>query len=410
MYNARAVAIALPVALLAACVHTPLRHEKPADQPLSLDATLQPYLATYELPALAAAVVQDGRIIAAGAVGTRRAGDRIAVTLNDRFHIGSDTKAMTALLAAAFVEEGKLRWDSTVSEVFPELAPKMDHGLRRVTLEQLLSHTSGMPSDNATFEKLLNQSLTRDGNLDELRYWLVTQWSSQPLATKPGTTFAYSNMGYTMVGAMLERVSGRTWEELVQTRIFDPLGLQTAGFGPQASLGKIDAPLGHAVHDGKLKPMLAGPNGDNPLIIGPAGTVHLSVLDFATWAGWNAGEGKRGPALVRAESLRKLHTPVISMPLRAAAAPGTPSRGGYALGWGELSFEWAPQPFVFHGGSNEKNLAYILLQPQRDFGMVLMTNVGGEKADEALKALSRELYERFGSSSPSKASTEQPLS
>ncbi len=410
MRNPRSLAIILLLPLLTACVHPPRQPESSSDQPLSLDATLQPYLATYGLPALAAAVVQDGKIVAAGAVGTRRAGQQIPVTLNDRFHIGSDTKAMTSLVAATYVEEGKLRWDSTVAEVFPELAPKMDPGLRQVTLQQLLSHTSGMPSDNGIFEKLLNQSLTQPGNLDELRYWLVTQWSTQPLATKPGTTFAYSNMGYIMVGAMLERVSGRTWEELIQVRVFDPLGLQTAGFGPQASLGKVDAPLGHELHDGKLKPMLAGPNGDNPLILGPAGTVHLSVLDFATWAGWNAGEGKRGPALVRPESLHKLHTPVISMPLRADAAPGTPARGGYALGWGELSFEWAPQPFVFHGGSNEKNLAYILLQPQRDFAIVLVTNVGGEKADQAMKTLSRELYERFGASSPSKASTEQPLS
>lgn len=410
MRNVRSLAIILLAPLLAACVHAPCRPEGSRDQPLLLDATLQPYLATYGLPALAAAVVQDGRIIAAGAVGTRRAGEHIPVTLNDRFHIGSDTKAMTALVAASFVEEGTLRWDSTVGEVFPELAGKMDPGLRQVTLEQLLSHTSGLPSDNEAFGKLIDQSITQDGNLDDLRYWLVTQWSTQPLATKPGTAFAYSNMGYTMVGAMLERVSGRTWEELIQLRVFEPLGLQTAGFGPQASLGKVDAPLGHELHDGKLKPMLAGPNGDNPLILGPAGTVHLSVLDFATWAGWNAGEGKRGPALVRPESLRKLHTPVVSMPLRADAAPGTPARGGYALGWGELSFEWAPQPFTFHGGSNQKNLAYILFQSQRDFALVLMTNVGGQQADEALKALSRELYERFGASSSSKASTEQPLS
>ena len=121
----------------------------------SLDAMLQPYLARYDLPALAAAVVCNGTIIATGAVGTRRADTDTPVAVNDRFHIGSDTKAMTALLAAIFVEEGKLRWDSTVADVFPELAETMDTGLRRVTLEQLLSHTSGIPSDNEAFKRLL---------------------------------------------------------------------------------------------------------------------------------------------------------------------------------------------------------------------------------------------------------------
>ena len=119
-----------------------------ANAETSLDGILTPYLARYDLPALAAAVVQDGKIIASGAVGTRRAGAAIPVTINDRFHIGSDTKAMTALLAAMLVEENKLRWDSTVAEVFPELSATMNPGLRGVTLEQLLSHTSGIPSDN----------------------------------------------------------------------------------------------------------------------------------------------------------------------------------------------------------------------------------------------------------------------
>jgi len=148
-------------------------------------------VARYTLPALAAAVVRDGEIVAAGAVDTRRAGTETPVTIDDRFHIGSDAKAMTALLAGMLVEQGALHWDSTVGAVFPELAAQMDSGLRDVTLEQLLSHTSVIPSDNDTFGKLLAESFSQDGlNLDELRYWLVRQWSGQKLAAKPGTTFA----------------------------------------------------------------------------------------------------------------------------------------------------------------------------------------------------------------------------
>jgi Beta-lactamase len=146
---------------------------------------------------------------------------------------------------------------------------------------------------------------------------------------------------------------------------------------------------------GTTKAFLAGPNGDNPLIIGPAGIAHMSVLDFARWAGWNAGEGKREPKLVRPATLKKLHTPVISMPERKDAAPGTPTRGKYALGWGELPVDWAPEPLLYHGGSNQKNLAHIWLEPRRDLAMVLVTNIGGSKADEALFALAPELYAKF---------------
>jgi CubicO group peptidase (beta-lactamase class C family) len=193
-----------------------------------------------------------------------------------------------------------------------------------------------------------------------------------------------------------ERVAGATWEELVATRIFDPLGLKSAGFGPQSSLGRIDAPLGHRIRpDGALKPMLAGPNGDNPEMTGPAGAVHLSILDFARWAGWNAGQGRRDPPLVSAATLRKLQTPVIEIPTRPDAKPGTPPPGRYGLGWGTITLPFSPEPIVFHGGSNEMNLAYIMLQPQSDFAMVMTTNVGGQRADEGLRAVAGELHQRF---------------
>ena len=362
-----------------------------------LDEVLRPYLARYTLPALAAAVVRGGQIVAAGAVGTRRVGTETPVGIDDRFHIGSDTKAMTSLLTGMLVEQGALDWDSTVGATFPELATGMDAGLQAVTLEQLLSHTSGIPSDNDAFGTLLAESLVQSGlNLDELRYWMVRRWSGQPLATKPGTAFAYSNMGYVIAGAMLERAAKTTWEELIVERVFTPLDLKTAGFGPQATLGRVDAPLGHLARpDGTLKPMLAGPGGDNPLVIGPAGTVHLSIPDFAAWAGWHAGEGRRGPALVRPETLRKLHSPVIDIPV-ADAAPGTPARGGYCLGWGVLTMPFSRAPFLAHAGSNTMNLAMIMLQPARDLGMVLATNVGGKSADAALHAVAEDVYGRFG--------------
>ena len=373
-------------------------HGDTAGQPKSLDRSLEPYLGRYNLPSLAAAVVTGGKIAAAGAVGTRRAGSNIPVALDDRFHIGSDTKAMTALLAAMLVESGKIGWGSTVTEIFPELAPTMTDAVKPARLDQLLSHTSGIPSDDDAIAKLIFQSFAQtELTLDELRYWAVKQLLAMPLPSPPGERFAYSNMGYTVAGAMLERVAGASWEELVATRIFDPFGLTTAGFGPQSSLGRVDAPLGHRARaDGTLKAMPAGPNGDNPELIGPAGTVHLSIGDFARWAGWNAGEGKRGPALVGPDTLKKLHTPVVDIPPRPDAKPGTPPPGRYGLGWGTATMPFSAEPVIFHGGSNELNLAYIMLQPKLDFAMVMATNVGGAKADEALRAVAVELHREFG--------------
>ncbi len=360
----------------------------------SLDTILTPYLAKYNLPALAAAVVRDGRIVAAGAVGTRRAGANIPVTLNDRFHIGSDTKAFTALLAAMMVEEGKLRWTSTIAEVLPDLAAGMDTRLRGITLEQLLSHSSGLPSDNEQIGALYDKAYLQQGNLDEVRCWFLREAFKFPLKSEPGTQFAYSNTGYITVGAMVERVAGKTWEELIRERIFNPMGLSTAGLWVQASVGKVDAPLPHAMVDGKLKALLASPCADGPMALGPAGLAHMSILDFARWVGWNAGEGKRGPALVRPETLKKLHTPVIEARV-PNAPPGTPSQGKYALGWGIPNVEWAVDPLVQHAGSNTLNLAQAWFDPKRDAGFVIATNIGGEKADAAFKVLAKELYTAY---------------
>ena len=388
----------IPLLLLGAASLTSAGYAQSPSPGASLDSVLQPYLARCDLPALAAAVVKNGEIIASGAVGTRRIGTNSPVTIEDRFHIGSDTKAMTALIAAMLVEGGKLHWTSTVGDVFPELAATMDPAVRGVTLEQLLSHSSGIPSDTEADGKLIQQSFTQEKlNLDELRFWVVRQLVTRPLQSRPCAQFAYANMGYLLAGAMLERVTGQTWEELIVERVFDPLGLKSAGLGPQSTLGRVDAPLGHEPREGASpKPLLAGPGGDNPEVMGPAGTAHMSVLDFARWAGWNAAGGSRGPVLVKPGTMQKLHTPVIEIPPRPDAPPGTPSLGSYGFGWLTMRVPFSREPFLFHGGSNQLNVADVFLQPQHDFSMVLMTNVGGRKADDALKALAEELYKRFG--------------
>jgi CubicO group peptidase (beta-lactamase class C family) len=378
----------LAVAGAALCVATGL-----AQAQERLDAVLEPVRQQHQLPALAAAVVVEGRIVAAGAVGTRRAGVAAPVTVDDRFHLGSDTKAMTALLAAQLVEQGRLRWNSTLGEVFPELAGRMDRALAKVTLEQLLSHSGGLPGDTDAFVAAVTRAMQADGNLDRMRYALLRDWCVQPLAAPAGTRFIYSNLGYTLVGAMLERTTGSTWDELIVQRVYGPLGLATAGLGPQATLGRVDAPLGHLRVDGALQAMLAGPNGDNPAVIGPAGLAHMSILDFARWAGWQAGEGRRGLALVSAATLRKMHTPVIDIP--ASGGPGRPRAGRYALGWGQVEVAWAAQPLLQHTGSNGMNLAQIWLDPQRDAAIVLTTNVGDDGADAALHGLAETLYRRY---------------
>ena len=115
--------------------------------PESTSRLLEEIRKTYDFPALAVVVVKDGRICDRAAVGVRKIGDTTPVTTNDLFHIGSCTKSMTATVAATLIEEGRLHWDTKIAEVFPELRDKMDSRYRAVTLEQLLTHRGGVPTE-----------------------------------------------------------------------------------------------------------------------------------------------------------------------------------------------------------------------------------------------------------------------
>ena len=108
---------------------------------------LAPIRARYQVPAMAAALVTSKGLVTAGAVGTRKRGIEAPVTLNDQWHLGSDTKAMTATLVAKLVEKGRLKWDSTMAEVFPDLAPGFGAEARTITVLQLLSHRSGLKAN-----------------------------------------------------------------------------------------------------------------------------------------------------------------------------------------------------------------------------------------------------------------------
>lgn len=384
------IALALGLALTAAAPAA--AQEDPA-----LDTYLESVRAEFGLPAIVAAVVDAGDITEAGAAGVRMIGRDEKVTIDDRFHIGSDTKAMTATLAGMMVEEGKLRWDSTIGEVLGDKVPGINPTLAAVTIEQLLSHSSGIPFDNEQIAALYFSTDGFEYPLPELRLRALDAWKDQVPVIPEASPFQYSNLGYIIAGAMIETVAGEDWEALIRERIFDPLGMTTAGLGPQATTGLYDAAIGHRVQeDGSLKPFPWGAAADSPPMVGPAGTAHMSVLDFARWAGWNAGGGRRGPALVSPETLARIQEPHVTTPALPNPPPGTPAQGQYALGWGVVKYDWSPRPLLNHNGSNQMMLAKILVDTQADFAVVVMTNAGGKDAESGAAAVVRHLYETYG--------------
>ena len=339
-----------------------------------LGATLEPIRARYGLPALAAAVYDADATLAAGAVGLRIADHPEApVTVDDRWHLGSDTKAMTATLLARLVERATLRWDTTLAEAFPAEAAAMQPAYRTVTLEQLLQHRGGVLGDLLSRPDLWSALWTSRAPVLEQRRAFVGEVLSLPPSAPVGS-YLYSNAGYMLVGAAIERATGRPWEDLLRAEVFTPLQMDSCGFGTPATVDSTDAPWGHRTTGGTHTPVAPGPGGDNPPALGPAGTVHCSLRDWARFAQVHLrGANGVSTAYLRAGSFTRMHT--------------APTGGDYALGWGVASRPWAGAlPALTHQGSNTMFLCSVWVVPSRGRVLLVATNAADSRAGEAVEA------------------------
>jgi CubicO group peptidase (beta-lactamase class C family) len=337
-----------------------------AEEPKDLKTVLEAARKKYALPTLGAALVAAGQVEEAAAVGVRKWGDPTPVTDADPFHLGSNTKAMTATLAALLVTQGKLRWETTLSEVFPEAKAREARPIwRDVTLRQLLQQRSGMPSESFPGGGAVwagNARPILEQRADYVRRALADEPDSPP-----GTKFLYSNRGYIVAGAMLERVTGEAWETLMRRHLFAPLGMRNAGFGSAAKPDEVNAPYPHRFKNDI--PVPAPASADNPPVLGPAGTVHAPLTDWSRFAllHLNALRGKS--PLLPEETARFLHTP----------APG----GDYAMGWVVPERSWGGGTVLYHNGNNTMNYAVIWMAPRRGFAVLVATNVAGRPATRA---------------------------
>lgn len=349
----------------------PVRAASPSAAPVTPDPQLERVLAPvrdkHHLPGMIGAVLEGERLAAIGAVGLRKIGSDAPIRVDDLVHLGSCTKAMTATLVGMIVEEGKLHWTSTIREVFPARAKELHADFQAVTLAQLLAHRAGLPHDGPWWELGSNKTTS------EQRRVLLSRVLAKPPESKPGSKYAYSNVGYALAGLMAEQVTGKSWETLMRARLFEPLGMNSAGFGPPGKTGQVDQPWGHHEVDAKVEPI----QGDNAPALGPAGTVHVSIPDWAKFAALHSRAAQGKPRLLEAQTFHVLHTP--------------PNGDEYAGGWLVLDRSWAGGPALTHSGSNTMWYATVWLAPLRDFGLLVATNQGGDAAaaacDEAVGEL-----------------------
>ena len=331
-------------------------------QALDIKPEMERIRQEFKVPAVGVVVFNGAGITCLETVGVRKLGDETPATSKDKWHLGSITKSMTASLAAILVKDGKIKWTTTLGEQFPGI--HADY--RGVSLQELLAHRGGMSHDGP--DDVWREFSKRTGPPEETRKWWINQILSRPPQHPPGK-YDYSNPGIATAGVLLETATGKPWETLMRERLFTPLGLKDSGFGVTATKGKVDQPWGHT---DKGTPVAPGPKADNPPGLGPAGTVHMSLTDLATYGRWHLTEGASNPTLLPAKQVKQLHT------------PAHPAENGasYEFGWMILERSWAGGAAISHSGSNNMNFAIIWLAPKKDFGFAVTVNQGGDNASK----------------------------
>jgi CubicO group peptidase (beta-lactamase class C family) len=391
--------------------------------PVNIDAILQSILGRgAERFGMSAAVLRGEGIIAQGAAGVRKRGSAERITLDDRFHLGSCTKAMTATLVAMLVEEGKLNWTTTLGELFADTLKPMHPAWERVTVRQVLAHRAGLPLEpdglNPVFSTLREWMLpprALPGTLPQQRLEIVRQALSRPPRIPPDTKFYYSNVGYVLAGAMLEQRTGRAWEELMRERLFQPLGISTGGFGPlPKTFGtyNTEQAWGHSPVLGKpLDPRR--PAAELPLFYGPAGLAYMTVTDWAKFIALHLRGDPANPhrqaALLKLDTFAEMHAvaPTTSYSkgwamrgLNFLATGDAAPAVTYCAGWLISPANWArgthPAPHtgrrLWHAGRNGRSGSGVVMAPEIDFAVLVACNrdVAAWKVRQTVRELIRE--------------------
>ena len=344
--------------------------------PAELRAQLVGFRHKHAVPALGAAVVTRDGGVDVDVVGVRIRGGDDPVRLDDRWHIGSCGKSITAALYARLVEGGEAEWGARLPDLFPDLAERIDAGWSAITIDDVFVSQAGLPANLGRSE--ISAAWGDERPPEEQR----TEAAAAALAQSPRRPgrFLYSNLGYIVIGAAIERITGLPYESALATHVLAPLGITSGGFGPPPGLwghgGRMLAlgPLG-LIDLGRGKPAdPEQPRSDNPAIMSPAGRLHLTLGD---WARFQRVFLKQHEGFLRPETVERLLT----------SASGSGQR--HALGWapaqglGDASFG--------QQGSNTWWVATAIIDRAREHTSMVVANEGRARLLKDTPALALQL-------------------
>lgn len=325
-------------------------------------------MADWKVPGMGIAVVKDGEVLLAEGYGQKDGENGLPVTADTVFAIGSSSKAFTAASVAIMVDEGKLEWDKPVRDYLPNFKLKDNFASERMSPRDLLCHRSGLPRHdlmwyNATASR--EQMIERLPHLEPSRDFR-THWQ-------------YQNLMYMTAGYLAGKVAGTSWEEVVRTRIFAPLGMNTASFSVDDMQQAADFALPYKEKDDQVVRI----DFRNITEVGPAGSINASVNEMAQWVRLQLGKGKLGDQTVISEaSVAALHKPqmVIDDPLWTELFHS--DWVSYGLGWFIHPFHG--ETMIQHGGNIDGFSALVSFMPKQNLGVVTLTNLNSNFLTEVV--------------------------
>lgn len=340
---------------------------------------LREYREEYGIPGMAAVIVTSESILSIAVDGVRRLGEPDSIQENDKFHIGSNTKAMTGYVAARLVEKGLIDWDTRILEIFPEFAESSMDVYKDKTLKDLLSHRARIRqfTGGAEFAQLPEFEGSKSERRRAFAGWLLQQ---EPVEIDTVRGYVYSNAGYGIAAAMLEKVSGKSWEQLVTDELFGPLGID-GSFGWPA-YEDPDQPWGHYFETDSQRVFPHDPHDEYQLpdIASAAGDVSISILDYAKFLQVNLIGLNDGDTVLTAATYEFLHPCIDSMMQ-------------YGVGWGLREHEG--YKVSRHNGSAGTFYCTALVFREKDLALGIMMNGITPEAERGLAGLRVKVLEDF---------------
>ncbi len=335
------------------------------------DAYVEAVRSTFEVPGIAVAIVQDGRIVLERGYGVRELGDPTPVDAHTMFAIASNTKAFTAASIAMLADDGRLSLDDRVIDHLPWFRMGDAYVTREMRVRDLLAHRSGLGL-----------------GAGDLLFWPTTTYSARevaerlkdvPLSGGFRSQYAYDNILFGVAQQVIEHVGGMPYDQFLRTRIFTPLAMDETRFNADALRAGDNVATGHAKFDfSDLRPVppMTWSN------VAGAGGIYSSVHDLSTWmrvqldGGVIDGEGKDARRLFSEKRHADMWTMLTPIPVPKPSVPAlqaaTPNFLGYGEGW-SLS-DYRGQKLVWHTGGWPGQVSRLTLVPGKRVGVVVLTN------------------------------------